>query len=53
MDELSSNVNIDENVNKMIDYPILLIITDDVESPEIISSKTKFNIFFLFFEFFK
>lgn len=38
MDELNSNVNID---SELIDFPILLIITDDVESPEIISSTPK------------
>lgn len=40
MEELKykSNINTDDSNNKMIDFPILLLITDDVESPEIVSS---------------
>lgn len=40
MEELKYNSNINTDVfnNKMIDFPVLLIITEDVESPEIVSS---------------
>lgn len=40
MEELkyNSNINTDDSNNKIIDFPILLLITDDVESPEIVTS---------------
>lgn len=37
--KLSSNVNIDDSDKENMNFPILLVIADDAESPEIISSK--------------